>query len=129
QGGSQTRGRAAPSTAPNVESRLNSSYQLFDEMNTFNIWDYGEFRFVFEDPFRNGEYRLYSPPASQLAAGMDGWINDYQIIANETFREVPERYEYESPARQIEMPFLVNTFKNDVGGGDVYVHYGIPIAE
>src|SRR5690606_3623792 len=87
QGGSQTRGRAAPSTAPNVESRLNSSYQLFDEMNTFNIWDYGEFRFVFEDPFRNGEYRLYSPPASQLAAGMDGWINDYQIIANETFRE------------------------------------------
>ena len=129
QGGSETRGRAAPSTAPNVESRLNSNYQLFDEMNTFNIWDYGEFRFVFEDPFRNGEYRLYSPPASQLAAGMDGWINDYQIIANETFRKVPERYEYESPARQIEMPFLVNTFKSAGGGGDVYVHYGIPISE
>ncbi len=35
---------------------------LFEELNTYNIWDYGAFRFVFEDPFRNGEYRLYSPP-------------------------------------------------------------------
>ncbi|HEX7070726.1 MAG TPA: tetratricopeptide repeat protein, partial [Rhodothermales bacterium] len=128
-GGSQPRGGSAPTSLPNIQSRLNSDYQLFDEMNTFNIWDYGEFRFVFEDPFRNGEYRLYSPPASHMSAGMDGWINDYQIIANETFRKVPERYEYESPGRQIEMPFLVNTFKSPTGGADVYVHYGIPITD
>ncbi len=129
QGGADPRGQSAASSTPNVHSRLNSDYQLFDEMNTFNIWDYGEFRFVFEDPFRNGEYRLYSPPATQLAAGMDGWINDYEIIARETFRKTPERYVYESPARQIELPFLVNTFKSPTGGSDVYVHFGIPIEE
>lgn len=129
QAGSDPQGARATSGNQTVRSRLNSDYQLFDEMNTFNIWDYGDFRFVFEDPFRNGEYRLYSPPATRLAAGMDGWINDYEIIARETFRKMPDRYVYESPARQIEVPFLVNTFKNPTGGIDLYVHYGIPISE
>ena len=101
---------------------------FFEELNTYNIWEYGTFRFVFEDPFRNGEYRLYSPPASALAAGADGWINDYVIRARETFRKIPERYEYEAPGRQIELPYLTTTFKGEDGKADLYLHYGIPIS-
>ena len=97
--------------------------------NAFNIWDYGDFRFVFEDPFRNGEYRLYSPPADEIDAGTDPWLNDYAIRAKETFREVPERYDYEAPGRQVEIPYLVNAFKGDGGLTDLYVHYGVPITE
>ena len=40
--------------------------EAFEEMNAYNIWEYGPFRFVFEDPFRNGEYRMYSPPAELM---------------------------------------------------------------
>lgn len=97
--------------------------------NTFNIWDYGDFRFVFEDPFRNGEYRLYSPPADEIAEDTDAWLNDYVLRAEETFRKVPERYAYEAPGRQIEIPYLVNAFKGEGGLTDLYVHYGIPIIE
>lgn len=113
---------------PDAVSRL-ERYRLLDDMNTFNIWDYRDFRFVFEDPFRNGEYRLYSPPATAMAGGSDGWINDYEIIARETIRKTPERYVYTAPGRQIELPFLVNAFKGEDGMADVYVHYAIPITE
>ncbi len=100
----------------------------FEELNTYNIWDYGDFKFVFEDPFRSGEYRLYSPSAEKIAGGALPWENDYTIIAKETIAKTPERYEYAAPGRQINLPYLVNTFKNNAGtAADVYVHYGVPI--
>ncbi len=65
--------------------------QMVLEANTFAIWEYGDFRFVFEDPFRNNEYRLYSPPANLFNESVDAWANDYVIIARETFRETPDQ--------------------------------------
>ncbi len=106
-----------------------NGFDVADESNTFNIWDFGDFRFVFEDPFRNGEYRLYSPAADEINTGINPWLNDYAIIARETFRKVPERYEYEAPGRQIELPYLVSAFKGRDGKADVYVNYGIPIQD
>ena len=107
---------------------LESADNMFNSLNTFNIWDYGEFKFVFEDPFRNGEFRLYSPPADQIANGALPWANDYVIKAEDTFKETPERFEYKAPGRQIELPYLVNSFKSSVEGQtDIYIHYGVPI--
>lgn len=106
-----------------------SGFDIAAEANTFNIWDYGDFRFVFEDPFRNGEYRLYSPSAADISDGVHPWLNDYAMRARETFREVPERYEYEAPGRQIDLPYLVTSFKGEGRETDVYVHYGIPLTE
>ncbi|MFQ5568542.1 MAG: tetratricopeptide repeat protein [Rhodothermales bacterium] len=108
---------------------LSTAEQAFEEMNTYNIWEYGTFRFVFEDPFRNGEYRMYSPPASQISEQVNSWQNDYVIRANETFRRVPERYDYEAPGREIELPYLVTAFKGDEGLTDLYVNYGVPITD
>src|SRR5690606_5738478 len=103
------------------------------QSNRFNVWDYGDFRFVFEDPFNNGEFRLYSPPADLFALTGPGAAAvenmDYALIARETFRRTPERYAYEPPGRQVGIPYLVTTFKGDAGRTDVYVHYGIPLAD
>ncbi len=97
-------------------------------LNTYNIWDYGEFRFVFEDPFRTGEFRLYSPSAEAISQNALPWRNDYEISAKETFRETPDRFVYEAPGRQIELPYLVNAFKGaDETRAELYVHYGIPL--
>ena len=104
-------------------------FDMADEANTFNVWDYGDFRFVFEDPFRSGEYRLYSPGADEIARGVQPWLNDYAILAKETFERVPERYEYDAPGRQIELPYLVSAFKGDSAAADVYVNYGIPVLD
>jgi GWxTD domain-containing protein len=106
-----------------------SDLDLAEEANAYNIWDYGEFRFVFEDPYRNGDFRLYSPKADEIANGANPWINDYVIKAEETFREVPERYEYKAPGRQVEIPYLVTAFKGTDGKADLVVNYGIPIAQ
>src|SRR5690606_33994020 len=99
--------------------------------NRFNIWDYGDFRFVFEDPFQNGEFRLYSPPADLFASVGGSAVDrmDYERIARETFRTTPERYDFEPPGRRIGLPYLVTAFKGDDGRTDLYVHYGIPLAE
>ena len=109
---------------------LSTAREAFEEMNTYNIWEYGRFRFVFEDPFRNGEYRMYSPPAEQSVTQLNTWHNDYVIKSRETFRTTPQLYEYEAPGRQIELPFLVTAFKGDKAGeATIYVHYGIPLNE
>src|SRR5690606_25731709 len=87
--------------AAEVESgrRFGERFDMADQANLFNIWDYGDFKFVFEDPLRNGEYRLYSPPADFFADASAGFVEkmDYEMIARQTFREQPERYEYQPP--------------------------------
>jgi hypothetical protein len=99
------------------------------DANRFNIWDYGDFRFVFEDPLNNGRFRMYSPSASEIAASnvSAAWINDYQIKAEETFRNVPDRYDFEPPGRKVDIPFLTSAFEGPDGTTDLYVHFGIPI--
>ncbi len=114
----------APRTA-----HLGGDFDMLAETNTFNIWDYGDFRFVFEDPFRNGEFRLYSPSASDMSAGVPAWLNDYSIIAKETIARIPERYEYEAPGRRVDIPFVASAFKGSGEDADIYVSYGIPISE
>jgi hypothetical protein len=109
--------------------RSGTAMSMADEANTFNIWDYGDFRFVFEDPFRNGEFRMFSPSAADLAQGAVPWINDYTIKAAETFREIPDRFEYVPPGRQVDLPYLVSAFKGSAGRTDLFVNYGVPILE
>ncbi|MDX1530572.1 MAG: hypothetical protein R3362_03520, partial [Rhodothermales bacterium] len=104
-------------------------YDMAARSNLFNVWDYGDFKFVFEDPLRNGEFRLYSPPAyvfSEAGAGA-AEKTDYAIIAENTFRERPEDYDYEASGRVVDVPYLVTAFKGDGGQTDLYVHYGIPL--
>lgn len=106
---------------------FSTARQAFEEMNAYNIWEYGEFRFVFEDPFRNGEYRMYSPSAEDMAQRVNSYMNDYVRITKEIIQETPQRYEYMAPGRQIELPFLVSSFKGDGQQTDVVVNYGIPL--
>ncbi|MCY4158589.1 MAG: GWxTD domain-containing protein [Bacteroidetes bacterium] len=101
--------------------------QAFEQMNAYNIWEYGDFRFVFEDPFRNGEYRMYSPSAEEMSQRINSYLNDYVQITKEVIRETPQRYEYIAPGRQIEVPFLVSSFKGEGEQTDIAVSYGIPI--
>ncbi|HLA63905.1 MAG TPA: GWxTD domain-containing protein, partial [Rhodothermales bacterium] len=103
--------------------------EMQQEANLFEIWDYGDFQFVFEDPGRNGEFRLYSPPADLFAtvgAGAAAPL-DYEIRARETFRRTPERFTFTPPGRAVQLPYRVTTFLSDDGGTDLYVHYGIPV--
>ena len=109
--------------------RSGTNWDLFEEANTYNIWDYGDFKFVFEDPFRNGEYRLYSPPASAISDGALAWANDYVIQAEETFRDIPDRFDYQLPGRQIEIPFLVSALRGENGQTDLVVNYAIPLSQ
>ncbi len=117
--------------ASEIESgrQFGERFDMADRSNLFNVWDYGDFKFVFEDPLRNGEYRLYSPPADFFADADARFAEtmDYEMIARETFREQPERYVYEPPGRDVRIPYLVTAFKGEGGTADLYVHYGIPL--
>ena len=119
--------------AAEVESgrQFGERFDMAARSNLFNVWDYGDFKFVFEDPLRNGEYRLYSPPADFFADASAGFVEkmDYEMIARERFREEPERYEYRPPGRDVRIPYLVTAFKGEAGTTDLYVHYGIPLGE
>lgn len=111
-----------------IRAESANSNMSFEVLNTYNIWSYDGFRFVFEDPFRTGEYRLYSPSAEALSQRALPWHNDYEISAKERFNETPDSYVYEAPGRKIELPYLVNAFKgSDPARAELYVHYGIPL--
>jgi GWxTD domain-containing protein len=108
------------------------SADLVEDANRYNIWEYGEFRFVFEDPFNNGRFRFYSPPADAISNGRvdHAWVNDYEIKSKEIFRKHPDLYEYTPPGRKVDIPFLVSSFRGMEGTtADVYVQYGIPVTE
>ena len=125
-----TTGGGVPRTMDGEQSFgavFSTARQAFEELNAYNIWEYGDFRFVFEDPFRNGEYRIYSPSAEDMSQRVNSYMNDYVRITKEVIRETPQRYEYVAPGRQIELPFLVSSFKGAGQRTDIVVNYGIPI--
>ena len=97
--------------------------------NRFNVWDYGDgVRFVFEDPDRSGRFTLYSPPADVFGlAGVDASRMDFVEIAQQEVRRRPERYRFQAPGRQVELPYRVTSFKGDDGRTDLYVSYGVPL--
>ena len=99
--------------------------------NRFNVWDYGDLTFVFEDPSRNGEFVLYSPPADVfgLRSGARAHEMDFVLRAAETFRQTPERYDFQVPGRSVNIPARVTAFKGEGDRADVYVHFGVPLAE
>ena len=98
-----------------------------DVARLYNIWIYPEFRFVFEEAVRNGDYQFYTPSTQDIAYGVDGFANDYELRSKEVFRKYADLYTYKAPGRQVELPYLVNTFKGKSDHADVYVHAGVPI--
>ncbi len=98
--------------------------------NRFNVWDYDDLRLVFEDPNRNGQFRLYSPPAYAYALSSARGADrmDFVTRAREAVRETPERYTFASPGRQVELPYRVTAFKGARTLADLYIHYGVPLA-
>lgn len=100
------------------------------QANRFNVWDYGDFRFVFEDPNRNGEFRLYAPPADVYGLSGAGDVSrlDYVTQARERIRAEPERFTFQAPGRAIGLPYRVTAFRGDAGRTDLYLAYGVPLA-
>lgn len=110
---------------------LNEAEQGLASVNRFNVWDYGDgVRFVFEDPTRNGSFQLYSPPADVYALVTAGNVNEMDFVerAQAEVRRQPERYSFQAPGRQVQLPYRVTAFKGEAGRTDLYVNYGIPVA-
>ena len=124
EGGYGLVAQAFPNRLPEFETDVAAA-----AANRFNVWDYGDLFFVFEDPFRNGEFRLYSPPSDLFALSSSGAIQemDFVLRTREAIRETPERYTFETPGRPIRLPYRVAAFKGDAGA-DLYLGYGIPVA-
>ncbi|HEX9953082.1 MAG TPA: GWxTD domain-containing protein [Rubricoccaceae bacterium] len=99
--------------------------------NRFNVWTYADgLRLVFEDPNRNGQFRLYSPPAYAygLASARDPARMDFVQIARNAVRETPERFTFAPPGRSVELPARVAAFKGTGDRADLYLTYGVPLA-
>ena len=97
--------------------------------NRINLWDYGAFQMVFEDPNRSGEFALYTPPADLFGQPSAGRIEqmDYILRADEVARETPELYTYEDDGVRVDIPARTTSFRGEGGRSDVYVHLGIPL--
>jgi len=112
-------------------------------IRNFHVFDYGAFRFVFgnhglwgigasENPSipTLNEFPIYSP-CSQALSFTDAvrFDMDYVIKSRETIRKIPEQFVYEPPGRHIDFPFLASRFKGHAGKTDLYLSFGIPLAE
>ena len=100
--------------------------------NRFNVWTYADgLRLVFEDPNRNNQFRLYSPPAVAYAlrSGRGADRMDFAARAAEAVRDAPERYTFAPPGRQVELPYRVTAFRGAGARTALYVTFGVPLAE
>jgi GWxTD domain-containing protein len=96
--------------------------------NTLPLWNYGDFVVRFEDPFRNGEYRFYSPPADAYSGSVVP--TDFVLIARALKRKVPERYTPHEIGRRVAFPYLISVFKGTANGqAAIVASLGIPLSD
>jgi hypothetical protein len=55
------------------------------------------------------------------------WEHDYAVNGPETFRKVPDQFDYDPEGRRIDFPYLSSAFKGEDGRVDLYVPYGLPV--
>ncbi|QXD15598.1 GWxTD domain-containing protein [Rhodocaloribacter litoris] len=78
--------------------------------------------FYLEDPFRNGDLRFYTPPATAGGA-------DPELEARAVLRRTPERYVYEGPGRRVRLPHVAAVFKGEEGRTEVCTAFAHPAGE
>ena len=93
-------------------------------LSRFNVLDFGDFDFVFEDQTRGGHYTLYSPKAG---AG-SSWAFDYVIRAGEMERSLPERFRF-NRIPEVPVDTRIARFKGGDGKTDLYVQYAVPLED
>ena len=87
---------------------------------TVAVWEYPTFRYVFDDQWRNGEFALYSPGASD-ATGRDDYVIQDRVLR----RESPQQTQF-GAQDLIGVPTLVSRFRAADGGTEVVVAFGVP---
>lgn len=93
----------------------------------FAVWDYADFRFVFDDPDADGRYRTYSPSAAAMSRSSRAADDDFVMQDRRMQREDPQRTQVGSDP-PLDVPVLVSRFRTDSGGTRVVVGYGVPLA-
>jgi GWxTD domain-containing protein len=117
-----------------------SPYGIAGDMKSgsFKTWQWDDWQIMLEDPFRSGEFRPYSPPASAYSQVDSRGVpvlggTDYETEARVRRRDVPERYVHQDPGRRVDLPYTITVFADsaiavrDNPGSDIVVTYGIPI--
>ncbi len=99
----------------------NASYR------NFHIFEYSQQKFVFGNLFPNLNQYVFYSPCSQVMAAAVGMEVDFEIIARENIREMPEAYYYEMAGKRVDFPYQTSLFKGKDGNVDLYVPYGIPV--
>jgi hypothetical protein len=87
----------------------------------FNVLEYRDFKFVFEDVTRGGHFTLYSPKAGSSSS----WKNDYVIQAAEMALTNPEQYD---PKLSESVDLIVEKalYRGRSGKIDTYVQVFVP---
>ncbi|WP_412067371.1 hypothetical protein [Rubrivirga sp. IMCC43871] len=90
------------------------------------VWDYPDFRFVFEDLDFSGEFRTYSPPAGAFGGpGSRAANDDYVLQEREMARSDPQRSQV-AFARPLDVSALVSRFRAPGGGVEAVVAWAVP---
>ncbi len=90
------------------------------------VWDYDGFRFAFDDPFRSGEYRTYSPPAGAFASTTSAERDDFVAQDRQMQRDDPQRTQ-DAPMVSLNVPTLLSRFRAPGGGLEVVAAFGVPL--
>jgi hypothetical protein len=90
----------------------------------FNVLEYRDFEFVFEDITRGGHFTMYSPKASAASS----WTNDYVIQAAEMAQTHPEQYDPKL-THTVELIVAQASFRGIGGVNDHYVQVFVPTVD
>ena len=103
-----------------------SAVQVYGERDLrVAVWDYDGFRFAFDDPFKSGEYRTYSPPAGAFVATSSADRDDFVAQDRRMQRDDPQRTQH-APLVGLDVPALLSRFRSP-RGLEVVVAWGVPL--
>ncbi len=103
-----------------------NTVQAYGTDRRFAVWDYPDFRVVFDDPENDGQFRIYSPPASAFAGASSAQDDDFVMRDRAMQRTDPQRSQ-DAPDIPIDVPALISRFRAAGGGTDVIVAWGVPL--
>lgn len=87
------------------------------------IWTYPDFQFVFEDSYWNGNFQFAEPilnPDSKSAFKSRASTN-YSLVAENVFRDIPERFEYHLSGGQLPVRRKMYRFRGKEGMTEIWI--------
>ncbi len=114
---------------PSYIVEYGKSMELFQGLYPpMQIWVYPEFQLAFSDEFWNGLFQFTQPTLSTKSMFKERTRINYSLVAEDVFREMPEKFDFSLPGGAFDSPYQIKFFKKQ-DSTEALLAFALPVEE